>query len=240
MKSYFINLKEKLNEDIFEFKNKKYVMKNEVRKKLLKIYKFVLEYLNIPSSVVEDVILTGSNASYNYTKTSDIDLHIVYNLEKYDKSISEIYEKWLKTNGSLFNLKFKIKIKEKPVEIYFQNSKEKHIANGIYSVLKNKWIKIPEKNIIKNMNKKLDNDVIMKIKKKLEMIKNVTEKSGCNNYKNLKKVFDNIKNMRKKKLTGVEKIYSVENLAFKYLRNSGILDKLAKCMNRAIQKELSL
>ena len=239
MKSYFINLNKDLNSDIFEFKKGKYILKNDVRKKLLKIYKFVLNYLNIPSSIIDDVILTGSNASYNYTNTSDIDLHIVYNLEKYDENTSDIYEKWLKTNGSLLNLKFKIKIKNKPVEIYFQNIKEKHIANGIYSVLKNKWIKFPEKNIMKS-NSKLDHDVILKVKKKIEMINNVIKKHGCNDYKNLKKVFDNIKNMRKKKLTDPEKIYSVENLAFKYLRSKGIIDKLAKCMNLAVQKELSL
>ena len=55
------------------------LLKSEIKDKLIKIYKTFVDKLQedeIPVDVV-DVLLLGSNASYNYTDNSDIDLHIV-------------------------------------------------------------------------------------------------------------------------------------------------------------------
>ena len=51
----------------------------EIKNKLIEIYQTFVNKLKeneIPIDVI-DVLLLGSNASYNYTNYSDIDLHIV-------------------------------------------------------------------------------------------------------------------------------------------------------------------
>ena len=44
---------------------------------LNKIAKEWANFANIPAASISDVIMTGGNANYNYTKYSDIDLHLV-------------------------------------------------------------------------------------------------------------------------------------------------------------------
>ena len=55
-----------------------------VRRKLLKIAYDVAKELEI-MDIIDDVILTGSIASYNWHDLSDIDLHILLNFGKVDK-----------------------------------------------------------------------------------------------------------------------------------------------------------
>jgi hypothetical protein len=52
-----------------------------VREKLLGIAKFFIEDLGLYT--VKDIRITGSEANYNYNEFSDIDLHIVYDFEKF-------------------------------------------------------------------------------------------------------------------------------------------------------------
>lgn len=92
---------------------------------------------------VLDIILVGSNASYNYTKDSDLDVHIVA-----DTSIipceygllSIIYN----MARSQFNNKYDVTIHNIPIEIYVEDMTTSANSNGIYS-LKNGWVKKPEK-----------------------------------------------------------------------------------------------
>jgi hypothetical protein len=51
----------------------------EVRNRLLEIAERFVSYLEIPNFKVEDVVLTGSMANYNWTKFSDFDVHVVTN-----------------------------------------------------------------------------------------------------------------------------------------------------------------
>ena len=55
------------------------LLKSDVKNKLLEIYQVFISKLKeneIPIDVI-DVLLLGSNAAYNYTDNSDIDLHIM-------------------------------------------------------------------------------------------------------------------------------------------------------------------
>ena len=57
----------------------------EIRKKLLKIATDFIEGLPIRVKV-EDITLTGSLANYNWSKFSDVDLHIIVNFEMIDEN----------------------------------------------------------------------------------------------------------------------------------------------------------
>ena len=82
----------KLREEliIHENLNPKLFSKNdellpEVKSKILSIVDEFLEYSELDIDVA-DVQLVGSNASYNYSENSDLDVHIITNFELYDAS----------------------------------------------------------------------------------------------------------------------------------------------------------
>ena len=71
---------ETLNSKLFDENNK---LKEDVREALLNVKDEFLKDLSenkIPLRVI-DIWLVGSNASFNYTDKSDIDLHIIANLD---------------------------------------------------------------------------------------------------------------------------------------------------------------
>ena len=67
---------DELNPVLFDENNN---LKPEIKEKVLEIVdEFLREFEeNEVELKVKDIILTGSNASYNYTKDSDLDIHII-------------------------------------------------------------------------------------------------------------------------------------------------------------------
>jgi hypothetical protein len=78
-----------LNSKLF---TKEALLKDKVRDKMLEIVDEFLEDLKEQEIKikVDDILLIGSNASYNYTKDSDIDLHILADSKaaKYEKEVA--------------------------------------------------------------------------------------------------------------------------------------------------------
>ena len=73
----------------------------EVREKLLKIANYFAEYSDVTIPIL-DIYIVGSNASYNYTPTSDIDLHIITNYELVEAT-EKILEALYNFQNSAFN-----------------------------------------------------------------------------------------------------------------------------------------
>ena len=126
-----------LNPSVFEGTE----IKPKVKKILLKIAKFFWEKMNLPIPY-EDIILIGSSANYNWTPYSDIDLHIVVDLAKYvDPELAQKYFNEVKNN---WNKTHQLKINDNHIELYIQDINEPNAAQGIYSLLNDKWVKIPK------------------------------------------------------------------------------------------------
>ena len=102
---------------------------------------------------VKDIILTGSNCSYNWTAFSDLDLHIITDMSSVGAAHKEFVAEYLKIKKTLWNEKRKIRVKGYPVEVYAQDSEETLIASGIFSLTDNIWIKKPTKSIPPKPNK---------------------------------------------------------------------------------------
>ena len=69
------------------FWNSKMLLKKVIRKKLLELAQDFFQSLNLPEEVeLKDITITGSIASYNWSKYSDIDLHLVINYEDFDEN----------------------------------------------------------------------------------------------------------------------------------------------------------
>ena len=91
-------------------------LRPEVSVALKKIVNFFVEQseINIP---VLDVYLVGSNASYNYSSHSDLDVHIITNYEDVDcnEEIVQLLYNMLKTK---FNSDYEFSVHGVPVELY--------------------------------------------------------------------------------------------------------------------------
>jgi predicted nucleotidyltransferase len=108
-------------------------MKDEVISKLKEIAdEFILNLQEAEIEAdIDDIILIGSNANYNYTKNSDLDIHIILNNKDLEPKIAEsLYGAY----RSIFNKNYDISIYNIPVEIYVELPGSDRISNGVYSI----------------------------------------------------------------------------------------------------------
>lgn len=108
---------EELNPLLFENDE----LKPEIKEAIEKIVNQFIEDLKTDGVKIEvkDIILVGSNVSYNYTKDSDLDIHIIVDKDTLDCD-PEIYTLLYGAYRSLFNKNYDITIKGIPVEIYVE------------------------------------------------------------------------------------------------------------------------
>ena len=198
---------------------------------------------NIVNSVdeglkIQDIIITGSIASYNWHDLSDIDLHIIVDYDQIDENVT-LVKNYLDSKRSIWNEKHKIMIKDHEVEIYFQDVDEHHDAKGIFSLLKDEWITEPSKH-----SSRIDEKAaVMKAEQIYNEIKRVFKLQSKEKHKEAyKKAIQMKEKVKKLRQSGFEKegVYSVENLAFKLLRNNGILDQLSAVKVNSYDKMMSI
>jgi predicted nucleotidyltransferase len=204
-------------------------IKPEVLNKLLTIANTFYKdtNLNVP---LEDVYFLGSTAGYNWTPTSDIDLHLVVDFSKIDPN-EELVKNYVDGLKSKWNENHNIKIGNHPVEVYIQDIKEVNRSQAVYSLMKNEWVKKP-----KHEDIKVDKDAIKKkYKQFVESINAAIQEQDIDKIKKLtKRIYD----MRQ---AGLDKSgeYSTENLVFKLLRSTGYINKLRDTVTQLTDKELS-
>ena len=216
---------DKLNPDLWENNR----LKPEVSLALFKIAREFIKFINVEDIKLTDITVSGSNASFNYTPVSDIDLHLIADVNgPCEVNIKEMFL----AKKSAFNDQHDISIFGHSVEVYVQNSDEKHISNGIYSVYDDNWIKFPKK-----ITAQPD---ISNIEDKFEYLHNEIDQAvDSGDRETIERLKKKIKTMRQ---SGLDKDgeYGVDNLAFKLLRNEGDIEKLYKAGTEATDTELSL
>jgi len=237
LKSFMV--RDKLNPEIWLTSKKESKMKPEIRERLLDIANQFVEFLDVPV-FVDDVIMTGSLANYNWSNYSDVDLHIIVDFTQFPEEQIELFQKLFTLKKILFNTNHDITIKNFEVELYAQDEKEIHTSSGVYSVLYDEWITKPEK-----INVKVDNTVLMnKVKSWTEKIDEVIEDvKESNDLEKSKEIIDKLKkklkDYRGEGLSG-DGEFSYENLVFKFLRRNGYIEKLYNFEDKLIDKTLSL
>ena len=120
---------DELNQDLFDGDT----LKPEVKDKLLEIvdkFKSNLKEDNIELDII-DILFVGSNASYNYTNESDIDLHIVADTSVYPDQ-EELAEKIYEAYKRIFNSKYDPLIYGHEVEIYVDSNENHDNWKGVY------------------------------------------------------------------------------------------------------------
>jgi pyrimidine deaminase RibD-like protein len=221
-----ISLHDKLNPKLF-VNNKPRI---EVKQQLLKIAKDFISELGIKDLDVKDITISGSNAAYTYTPHSDLDLHILVDMAKLPND--EVYKELFNAKKTIYNDTHDIKIHGVPVELYVQDSAEPVVSLGEYSLMKNKWLRIPVKR-----RASFDQNITKSKYNKLYDLIKVALKS-----KSSDKVSELLKTLRRYRQVGLDKAgeFSPENLAYKALRSQGWLTKLYTHRDQLHSKGLSI
>lgn len=211
------------------------ILRPEVIEAMLRVADAWIEFAHIPIELVKDVIFTGGNANYNYTRWSDIDIHIILNkkhLTGFDDL--DMINDYLGDKKTLWTSSRNIKIRGYSVEMYAQDISDHLVASGVYSLKHNEWITRPihgKYNFNRDpiLNKKIDEmiDVIDKM---------ISDHRSQSEFEIMK---EKIKDMRKAAMESGNE-FSFENLVFKGLRNSGVLDRMNDYLKNIVDKSLTL
>jgi hypothetical protein len=209
-------------------------LKSDVREKLIAFAHAWAEFAMIPMSMIQDVIILGGNANFNYTSKSDIDVHLI--IDRYKLPANKpMVDEYLQSKKILWTLTHNVSILGLPVEPYAQDSSAPYPKEqGVYSLMKDKWIQKPQKG---SYDFKSDDNLKRKVLFYTRLIDSmIKSKMDVKAFTDLK---SKIYNMRG---TGIASggEFSFENLVFKELRNRGYLDKIAKYEKTKKDQQLSL
>ena len=228
-------LQKELNPKIWESSDK---MSPKVRDRLLDIAYEFIEFLGV-DVVISDVVMTGSLANYNWSRFSDVDLHLIADFEQFSEKELPLYEELFRLKKTLFNDKHDITIYGYDVELYVQNDVESHFSSGEYSILFDEWKNKPKKEKVKIDTELIKNKSEHWMKIIDEVINNSDDKSFESGVESIDKVKDKLKKYRTAGLEGGGEM-SDENLVFKVLRRNGYIQKLFDFRNEYQDKKLSL
>jgi|688.fasta_scaffold19920_6 uncharacterized protein YihD (DUF1040 family) len=198
--------------------------------KLMTMAEDFMSELGIGKLKVEDITISGSNAAYSYTPHSDIDLHILVDMDKL--SNDEVYRELFNAKKNEYNNSHDLKIRGIPVELYVQDSEQPHHSLGEYSLLKKAWTRVPVKR-----KANFDQD---RTRAKYEKLGELIELAlKTKNLKDVERVLDIIKRYRKSGLDQTGE-FGPENLAFKAVRKQGLFKALWDLKQELHSRELSL
>jgi len=204
-------------------------LKPQVRFHLLEIAKHFVDYIDIDNLGLQDITISGSNAGYTYSRKSDIDLHLIVDIPQ-DKK--QILKQLFDAKKNQYNFQHDITIRNIDVELYVQDAEQTHTSVGIYSVLDDKWLKVPD--VVED---KVDRAQV-KVKYK-QYVGKVRTALRSDNLEAVQKTSDDIRNLRQQGLDQEGEL-GVENITFKVLRAKGYLEQLRNHISKLKAEKLSL
>lgn len=203
----------------------------EVRVALLRAAKAFYEFLEIPGLRVEDIVFTGSNAAYNYTEFSDLDVHLIVDFS--ESTCPGLADNLFTTKKNLWNRVHDITVRGQDVEMYVEDTANPVTAQGVYSLLRGEWVHKPKP----EKPSWDDHAIAAKVELFADRIEDLLDNDPTK--AEIDRLADRLKRMRRSGLAkGGE--FSVENLAYKGLRNLGFLDRLWSARLEIQDRELSL
>ncbi len=203
---------------------------DKVSKKLKIIAQEFAEDVKI-DTVLDDILLVGSLASFNWHKKSDIDLHLVIDFKKVNED-EDIVEDLMRLYRMRWNDDHNIRIYGHEVEIYVQDTDHKGHYAGIYSLTNDKWLKKPKKDEVEIDFAAVSNKAATIANEINEIHRLYRKKYVSEAHMKAESLKTKIREMRQVGLDG-EGAYSVENLAFKLLRNNGYIRKLSNIQDNS-------
>jgi len=213
-------------------------LRPRITRRLQRIVEDFMETLSTETEF-EDVRLTGSLANYNWSKYSDVDLHIVIDFGKVNPD-KELVKSYFDAARARWNDNHNIKIHGYEVEIYIENIGETHHSSGIYSIIDGEWIvEPPLKDVAIDMGlaRKKSDDILTKI----NLIKHIIDQGSFKQaYLSIERIKAKIRRLRKAGLDSPQAEFSPENIAFKILRREEALAQLQNMKEEAYDKMMSI
>ena len=230
---------EELNPKIWKKDGSDYEMRSEVREKLLEISNLFIDSLGV-DILLTDIIMIGSLVNYNWSKYSDIDLHIVINYNQFPENTRELYMEFFDLKKVIFNQRHNIKMFGYDVECFVQREDETTFSSGIYSILYDMWVNTPKKITTKKVDLEL---VKEKSEQWMRIIDGIVDNISDEDPDEIKSIVKKYKEKLKKfRNCGLEKggELSIENLVFKLLRRNGYIEKLYNIPIEVVDRKLSM
>ena len=205
-------------------------LKPEIKEKLLQIGKDF--YTDTETDApLKDILFVGSLANFNWSDTSDFDVHVVIDFKDVDENV-ELVEKLVNALKSKWNDEHDIHLKGHNVEVYIQDITKENRSSGVYSLMQDKWLTEPQKENVEVDKEKIQqkyNDYVRKINSGIK----------AQDIEKLKTIVKDVYDMRQ---AGLDKSgeLSTENLVFKILRSRNYIEKLKTEINKLYDKAQSL
>lgn len=187
-----------------------------------------------------DIILTGSNANYNYHHGSDIDLHLVYDPQHIPQGttehgdVSTLLRELLSSKKAFWNKEHHIKVGDSDVELYGQLTTEPHYSSGVYSVKDSKWEVQPRQ--MEPLDQHTQQIIQTKANCLARQIKHIISTGSLERIECIK---GKIKAIRQSGLSQSGE-QSIGNMVFKVLRDNGSLEALYDAQLKVQDTELSI
>lgn len=217
---------------------------SRVRLKLLDLADEFFDSLSVSWVKPKDIIMTGSLANYNWSRYSDIDVHIMVDFNDVWKK-KEFVRDYFDSKKELWAQEHKsLKIYGFPVEMYVEDINEDNPSSGRYSLNKNKWLVEPNNFQDAELNQDFVKKESAKIMTEIEDVEEKISKEKDNQKlerlsERMKKLFDKL---HKKRSESLEKNgeFGVYNIIWKVLRRSGHLDIMWDIINSVYNKVNSI
>ena len=208
-------------------------LKPEVKDALMRFARAFAAYVDLDDRAITDVLLLGGNAGYNYTPFSDLDVHLVVNPMYIPNCNPELLDQYYMDKKTLWDLTHNVTIYGVKAEPYIERpGLVRKKSQGVYSIMKDKWVQKPEK-FSGELDQTEVEKKVMNIKSQIDaLIKN-------ENPDSLKDVMKKLRGARSSSLQKYGE-YGFENIVFKELRNAGYIDKIRTAMVNLKSKSLSL
>lgn len=231
-------IKDGLHPKFWVIKNERYQLSSKVRLRLLDIADDFIEELSMNWVRPKDIIFTGSLANFNWSRYSDVDIHILYDYKKIYKKTEFVddyfkakKEVWLRNHKSLKIYGFK-------VEISVEDAGKKSPSSGRYSLETNQWLSEPNDFQNSKLNEPYIKKFAAKIMSEIDSIeKKIDNETDIHKIEMLgnkiESIYNRLKNIRKEGLSSKRKEMSSGNIIYKVIRRTKYLDKIWQIANKA-------
>jgi len=206
-------------------------LRPEVRSKLVEIAREFIKFLRIDKLPLKDIIITGSMTNLTYTPHSDLDLHLIVNMDNVYGG-GAMVEQMFDSKRRLWNKTYDLTLRGTPVEIYVEDDEEQREGNS-YSLITNQWL---ERRPLTQSGYN-DRSVRAKYQALHRWIERMSERAD--DPEDIDSIMRKLKQYRQAGLDAHGE-FSTENLVFKSLRNNGDLEHLDMKRTELTNTKLSL
>ncbi len=206
-------------------------LKNNVRLKLLEQAREFMKSWDLKSIPLRDIVITGSQTNLTYTDASDLDLHIIVDMDRIYGG-GELVENFLDAKKRIWNKTYDVELYGIPVEVYVEDDDET-VRGNKYSLITNEWL-VREPLTDTQYD---DRSVRAKYGYFTRYLERVIERADSAD--DMVRIMRKLKQYRQAGLD-LHGEFSTENLVFKTLRNNGWLERIKDREISLTNKKLSL